>query len=144
MNIIILGQVLLGFLALVALLVNLQLARLGLRYRQRQKPLSALLVAALIWLPLLDVALAAGGIALAEITLLSYRAAPDVGGLGWFVVGAGLAIFADTFATLIWIPMREIFNTRVAIDDLAEPFAILASQVRLSATEDDESPTPLA
>ena len=139
MHIIILGQVLLGFLAVIAMLINLQLVRLGLRYRKRQKPLAPIGVALLFWLPLLSVALAAGGIALAESSLLSYHTGQDVGGIGWFVLGVGLSIFADTFAALIWIPMREIFNTRVAIDDLAEPFAILASQVRTRTTEEDES-----
>jgi len=138
MDSIILGQFLLGFLAVVAIVVNIQLVRLGLRHRRRHKPQATIWVAALFWLPLLSVALAAGGIALAEISLLSNHAGQDVVWLGWFVLGAGLSIFADTFAALVWIPMREIFNVRVAIDDLVEPFAILASQAR-SPEEDEPS-----
>ncbi|HLV99731.1 MAG TPA: hypothetical protein VKT82_13760 [Ktedonobacterales bacterium] len=138
MDIIILGQFLLGFLAVVAILVNLQLMRLGLRYRKRHKAQATILVAMLFWLPLLAVVLAAGGITLAESSLLSPHTGQDMGWLGWFVLGVGLSIFADTFAALIWIPMREIFNTQIAIDDLVEPFAILASQARASSPEEDE------
>ncbi len=138
MDILIVGQFLLGFLAVIAILVNMQLLRLGLRYRKRHKPLAMIWVKTLFWLPLLAVLLAAGGIALAEISLLGYRAGQDVSGLGWFVVGAGLAIFADTFAALVWIPVREVFNMSVAIEDLDETFAMLASQVRDGATEEDE------
>ena len=138
MNSIILGQFLLGFLAVIAMLVNIQLVRLGLRHRKRHKPLAPIGAALLFWLPLLAVALAAGGIALAESNLLGYHAGQDVGWLGWFVLGVGLTIFADTFAALVWIPMREIFNVSVAVEDLVEPFAILAAQVRARAAEENE------
>lgn len=138
MNISIIGQFLLGFLAVVAILVNIQLVRLGLRYRKRRKALVPIAVALLFWLPLLDVVIAAGGIALAESSLLSYQGGQSANDLGWFVVGTGLSIFADTFAALIWIPIREVFNVSVATDDLLATFAMLASQVRARTTEEDE------
>jgi hypothetical protein len=128
MDILVLGQVLLGFLAAVAILVNIQLVRLGREYRRRNKSLAPILAAMLLWLPLLAGVIAAGGIALGESSLLSYRAGQDVNGLGWFVLGACLSIFADTIAATIWITMRDVLKMVDATDKLAEAFAILASQ----------------
>ncbi len=111
MDIIVLGQFLLGFLAAVAILVNIQLVRLGHRYRDRNAPLLPLVDRLLFWLPIAAVILAAGGVALGESSLLSYHEGQDVNGLSWFVVGAGLSIFADLCAALTWITLREAFKT---------------------------------
>src|SRR5215467_1924754 len=69
MDIIILGQCLLGFLAVVAILVNLQLARLGRRQRRRKTPLPPLVASLLLWLPVLASVIVAGGGALGESSL---------------------------------------------------------------------------
>jgi hypothetical protein len=107
MDIIILGQFLLGFLTLVALAVNMQLVRLGRRFRARHVPLTPFLALLLLWLPVVALVVVAGGAALGETSLLTYRAGQDASGLDWFVVGASLAIFANLCAAMTWITLRE-------------------------------------
>ncbi len=107
MDIMILGHCLLGFLAVVAIVVNIQLVRLARRYRERQLPMTPMLTLLLARLPLLALVVVAGGDALGESSLLTYRAGLDASGLDWFVVGASLAIFADLCSSMTWITLRE-------------------------------------
>jgi hypothetical protein len=138
MDIILLGQILLGSLAVVALLVNIRLARLGRRYRSHQAMRAPLVAALLRWLPLAAVVMVAGGVALGEITLLSYHQGQDVGGLSWFVVGACLSIFADMCAAMTWIALREALKMAEASDDLEAALAALASQdISVPARQDE-------
>src|SRR5690242_9673216 len=123
MDIILLGQLLLGVLAAVALLVNIQLARLGRRYRNYQAMQTPLMAALLRWLPLAAVVIVAGGVALGEISLLTYHHGQDVNGLSWFVVGACLSIFADMCAAMAWITLREALKMTEASDDLEAALA---------------------
>lgn len=107
MDIILLGHCLLGFLAVVAIIVNIQLVRLGRRFRGRQVPLTPFLASLLLWLPVMALVVVAGGVALGESSLLTYRAGQNAAGLSWFVVGTSLAIFADLCAAMTWITLRE-------------------------------------
>ncbi len=107
MDIILLGQGLLGFLAVVALAVNIQLVRLGRRYQGRHLPLTPFLASLLRGLPVVALVVVVGGVALGESSLLTYRAGQSAAGLTWFVVGASLAIFADLCAAMTWITLRE-------------------------------------
>jgi hypothetical protein len=107
MDIIILGQILLGFLAVVAIIVTILLLRLGRRYRGLQISLTPLANFFLRWLPFVALVVVASGVTLGETSLLSYHEAQDVSELNWFVVGACLAIFADLCAAMTWITLRE-------------------------------------
>jgi hypothetical protein len=106
MSVLVMGQLLLGFLTAIALLVGVLFVRLRQRYRRRVvllKPMSPLL----LWLPLAAAVMVTGALALAERSLLSYNASQDVNGLSWFVVGACLLIFADLCVALAAIALRE-------------------------------------
>jgi hypothetical protein len=138
MDIILLGQLLLGFLAAVAILVNIQLARLGRRYRSHQAMQTPLVAALLRWLPLAAVVVVAGGVTLAEISLSGYRQGQDVNGLSWFVVGTCLSIFADMCAAMTWITLREALKMTAASDDLETALAALASEDISPPTRQDE------
>lgn len=118
MNILVLGHLLLGFLAAISILVNLALVRLGRRCRHRKELLTPFVVSILRWLPVAAVVMMAGGVALGESSLLSYHESQDVGGLSWFVVGASLAIFANLCAAMTWITLREALKLLDASDDL--------------------------
>lgn len=106
MNVLVMGQLLLGFLAAIALLVGAFFVRLRRRYRRlvaRLTPMSPLL----LWLPLAAAVMVAGALALAELSLLGYNTSQDVEGLSWFVVGACLMIFANLCVALAAIALRE-------------------------------------
>ncbi len=128
MDILLLGQCLLGALAAVAVLVNLQLVRLGRRHRGRRAMQAPLVAALLRWLPLAAIVIVAGGVALGEISLLGYHAGQDVNGLSWFVVGACLSIFADMCAAMTWITLREALKMTEASDDLEAALTALISR----------------
>lgn len=110
MNVQIVGQALLGGLLVVALLLNVQLGRLGRRHRRPIETLASPLRALLLWLPWGVLLLVAGGMILAEISLLRYHDAQNLDGLSWFVVGACLMILADLFVALVYLPLREAFK----------------------------------
>jgi len=115
MNVLVMGQLLLGFLAVIAILSNALFVRLRQRYQRRMKiltPLSPLL----LWLPLVAAVMVAGALALAESSLLSYSASQDVNGLLWFVVGACLMIFADLCVALAAIALREALRVADMVD----------------------------
>ncbi|HEY7347442.1 MAG TPA: hypothetical protein VH599_03920 [Ktedonobacterales bacterium] len=138
MNILVMGHLLLGFLTAVAILVNLQLVRLGRRYRSQHEMLPPAVASLLIWLPLAAAVMVAGGVALGESSLLSYHDAQDVGELSWFVVGACLSIFADLCAAMTWITVREALKVTDATDDLETALVSLGSQDMPSVIERDE------
>jgi hypothetical protein len=131
------GHLLLGFLAAVSMLVNIQLARLGRRQRRRNQLLAPFVASLLLWLPLVTVLIVAGGVALGEISLLGYRDSQDVNGLSWFVVGACLSIFANLCAAMTWIALREALKGPSAPDHL-EQMASLAAQDFSNRIEEDE------
>ncbi len=138
MDIILLGHLLLGLLAAVAILVNIQLVRLGRRHRGHQAMQAPLVAALLRWLPVAAIVIVAGGVALGEISLPGYHAGQDVNGLSWFVVGACLSIFADMCAAMAWIALREALKVTEASDDLEAALAALVSQDISSPTRQDE------
>ncbi|HEY7358134.1 MAG TPA: hypothetical protein VH590_16755 [Ktedonobacterales bacterium] len=138
MDMILLGQLLLGALAAVAVLVIIQLVRLGRRHRGQPGMQTPLVAALLRWLPLAVMVIVAGGVALGEISLLGYHAGQDVNGLSWFVVGACFSIFADMCAAMTWITLREALKMTEASDDLAAALSALAAQDISSPTQQDE------
>jgi hypothetical protein len=137
-NIFVMGHLLLGFLAAVAIVVNFQLARLGRSHRHHRERLAPFVVALLLWLPLAAAVMVAGGVALGESSLLSYHDSQDVNGLDWFVVGACLSIFADVCAAMTLITLREALKMTEATDELEAALAQLASLDTSNIIEPDE------
>lgn len=138
MNIFVMGHVLLGFLAVVALLVNVQLVRLGRRHRHHTQRLTPFVVSLLVWLPYAAVVIVVGGVALGETSLLNYQHGQDVGGLSWFVVGACLSIFADLCAAMTLITLSEALKVINAADDLETALAAFTPQEPPRVIEQDE------
>ncbi len=139
MDILLMGELLLGFLVAVALVVNVLLVRLGRRQRRSIVSLPSFIALLLRWLPWIAVFLVVGGVALGESGLLGYQQSPDVSGLGWFVVGASLSIFADVCAALMLITLREALKVTTATIDLETALASLAAQaLREEEVQDEE------
>jgi hypothetical protein len=138
MSIMLMGQLLLGFLAGASILVNIQLMRLGRHHRRHIELLAPLMRSLLLWLPHLALLIVAGAIALGESSLLGYRGSQDVNGLSGFVVGACLSIVADLCASLTLITLREAFKVTDTAGELERALANLASEASSKETEQDE------
>jgi hypothetical protein len=138
MNIFVMGHVLLGFLAVVALLVNVQLVRLGRCHRHHTQRLTPFVAALLVWLPYAAGVMVVGGVALGETSLLGYQQGQDVNGLSWFVVGACLSIFANLCAAMTLITLSEALKVIDATDDLDTALAMLTQQEPPRVIEQDE------
>jgi|SRR5579859_3026220 len=138
MNILLMGQLLLGFLVAVSILVNISLVGLGQRQRRSGALLPPFIVLLLRWLPWMAALMVVGGVALGESSLLGYQQSPDVNGLGWFVLGASLSIFADVCAAMTLITLREALKVTDATIDLATALTSLAAQALLERQEQDE------
>lgn len=87
MDVLLMGQLLLLFLIVMALLVNGLLLRLGWRFRQALSEVPLVLNALLLWAPLFLLVLVIGGAVLAEFNLFTFRdGQEDMSGLSWFIV----------------------------------------------------------
>lgn len=107
MDVLLMGQFLLLFLIVIALLVNGLLLRLGLRFRQALSEVPLVLNALLLWAPLFLLALVIGGAVLAEFNLFTFRDGQDMSGMSWFIVGMCLVIFANVCSAFTFINLRE-------------------------------------
>lgn len=107
MDVLLMGQLLLVFLIVIALLVNGLLLRLGCRFRQALSAVPLALNALLLWAPLFLLALVIGGAVLAEFNLFTFRDGQDMSGMSWFIVGMCLVIFANVCSAFTFINLRE-------------------------------------
>lgn len=107
MDVLLMGQLLLVFLIVIALLVNGLLLRLGWRFRQALSAVPLALNALLLWAPLFLLALVIGGAVLAEFNLFTFRDGQDMSGMSWFIVGMCLVIFANVCSAFTFINLRE-------------------------------------
>ncbi len=110
MDVLLMGQLLLGCLLLIALLVNGLLLRLGQRLRHALSEASGSLNTLLVWAPVGLLAMAVGAAALAEFSLFTFRNAPDTSGISWFMLGACLMIFANVCSAFILIRLKETLS----------------------------------
>lgn len=108
MDVLLMGQLLLLFLIVIALLVNGLLLRLGWRFRQALSEVPLVLNALLLWAPLFLLVLVIGGAVLAEFNLFTFRdGQDDMSGLSWFIVGMCVVIFANVCSAFTFINLRE-------------------------------------
>ena len=118
MDVLLMGQVLIGCLLVLALLVNGLLLRLGWRLRHNLSAVPLLLNALLLWAPVVLLAVVIGGAALAEFNLFTFRNAQDTSGVSWFMLGTCLVIFANVCSAFILIRLRETLNMARRANDL--------------------------
>ena len=116
MSALIMGQLLLGFLAVASILVNLLFVRLK-RHYQCQMEIPTALPALLFWLPLGMAVVVIVALALAESGLLSYGASQDLNGVSRFVIGTCLLIFADLCVALAGIALKEVVKMANTADN---------------------------
>lgn len=110
MDVLLMGQLLLGCLLLIAFLVNGLLFRFGQRLRQTLSEAPGSLNTLLLWAPVGLLAMVLGAAALAEFSLFTFRNAPDTSGIGWFMLGACLMIFANVCSAFILIRLKEALS----------------------------------
>jgi hypothetical protein len=124
MSSLLLGHLLLGVLGVIGLVVTILLLR-QVRHLSAGTPAFRTV---LHWLPIIALIVMAGGVALAESSLLSIQGGQGVDGLGGFVIGTCLVIFADLCVALACISLREVLKTTRAADDLRALLSPLSSQ----------------
>jgi hypothetical protein len=118
MDVLLMGQLLLGCLLLIALLVNGLLLRLGQQLRHALSEVPGSLNTLLLWAPVGLLAMVLGGAALAEYNLFTFRDAPDTSGISWFMLGACLMIFANVCSAFILIRLKETLSMAKRANDL--------------------------
>lgn len=104
------GQMLLGALLLIALIVNVRLLWLGQRLRHTLSEGAGSLHTLLLWAPIGLLVVALSATALAEFSLLTFRNAPDTSRVSWFMLGACLMIFANVCSAFILIRLKETLH----------------------------------
>ena len=110
MDVLLMGQLLLGCLLVIAFVVNGLLLRLRQRLRHILSEASWSLHTLLLWasVGLLFVVLSAT--ALAEFSLFTFQNAPDTSRVSWFMLGACLMIFANVCSAFTLIRLRETLS----------------------------------
>lgn len=107
MDVLLMGQLLLGCLLAMAFLMNGLLLRLGWRLRQSLSEAALSLNALLLWAPMFLLLVVIGGAAFAWFNLFTFRDAQDTSGVSWFMLGTCLVIFADVCSAFILIRLKE-------------------------------------
>lgn len=110
MDVLLMGQLLLGCLLFIAFLVNGLLLRLAQRLRHTLSEVGGSLNALLLWAPVGLLAMVLGAAALAEFSLFTFRDAPDTSGISWFMLGACLMIFANVCSAFTLIRLKEALS----------------------------------
>ena len=141
MDIVVMGQLLLGCLLVIALLVNGLLLRLRWRLRRAFSEAPLVLNALLLWAPVFLLAVGIGGAALAGFNLLTFRNGQDTSGVSWFMLGTCLVIFANVCSAFILIRLRETLNIALGANRLEMGLLSLGTPGRANLEEQAKDQT---